>query len=189
MRCPLKNVNIAADLLLFNALSFLPQSEHVSDKLQHPEHRRSDLGSLFIAHHKCVLHFSGMRPFIPDSDVRVFETFLESIGIREGGILTDSFGRIKRSMSNTLASAMRGWAYRRSEENENTNAYTAKNTNVWCLSGFLLFELSTFITCHKKSKLSLILSRNDISIRRQWVQSFVSPQIQQLLCGIRISRI
>nr|XP_054602083.1 cerebral cavernous malformations 2 protein-like isoform X2 [Nothobranchius furzeri] len=51
----------------------------------------------------------GMRPFIPDKDVGTFETFLESIGIREGGILTDSFGRIKRSMSNTLATAMRGY--------------------------------------------------------------------------------
>ncbi|MEQ2289583.1 Cerebral cavernous malformations 2 protein-like [Ameca splendens] len=49
-----------------------------------------------------------MRPFIPDKDVGAFETFLESIGIREGGILTDSFGRIKRSMSNTSATAMRG---------------------------------------------------------------------------------
>uniref|UniRef100_K7F6X8 CCM2 like scaffold protein n=1 Tax=Pelodiscus sinensis TaxID=13735 RepID=K7F6X8_PELSI len=35
--------------------------------------------------------------------------FLESIGIREGGILTDSFGRIKRSMSNTSASAVRSY--------------------------------------------------------------------------------
>ncbi|RVE71096.1 hypothetical protein OJAV_G00070970 [Oryzias javanicus] len=51
----------------------------------------------------------GMRPFIPDRDVGVFESFLESIGIREGGILTDSFGRIKRSMSNTSASAVRGY--------------------------------------------------------------------------------
>ncbi|XP_077411368.1 cerebral cavernous malformations 2 protein-like [Vanacampus margaritifer] len=51
----------------------------------------------------------GMRPFIPDKDVGAFELFLESIGIREGGILTDSFGRIKRSMSNTSASAMRGY--------------------------------------------------------------------------------
>ena len=40
-----------------------------------------------------------MRAFIPDKDVEVFESFLESIGIREGGILTDSFGRIKRNRS------------------------------------------------------------------------------------------
>ncbi|XP_061865275.1 cerebral cavernous malformations 2 protein-like isoform X2 [Colius striatus] len=52
---------------------------------------------------------AGMRPFIPDQDIGYFETFLESIGIREGGILTDSFGRIKRSMSNTSASAVRSY--------------------------------------------------------------------------------
>ncbi|XP_053098722.1 cerebral cavernous malformations 2 protein-like [Hemicordylus capensis] len=51
----------------------------------------------------------GMRPFIPDQDVSYFESFLENIGIREGGILTDSFGRIKRSMSNTSASAVRSY--------------------------------------------------------------------------------
>ncbi|KAG5838580.1 hypothetical protein ANANG_G00225130 [Anguilla anguilla] len=51
----------------------------------------------------------GMRPFIPDKDVGVFESFLEGIGIREGGILTDSFGRIKRSMSSTSATAVRGY--------------------------------------------------------------------------------
>ena len=50
-----------------------------------------------------------MRPFIPDQDVGTFETFLEGIGIREGGILTDSFGRIKRSMSSTSATAVRGY--------------------------------------------------------------------------------
>ncbi|NXD17965.1 CCM2L protein, partial [Nothocercus nigrocapillus] len=50
-----------------------------------------------------------MRPFIPDQDIGYFETFLESIGIREGGILTDSFGRIKRSMSTTSASAVRSY--------------------------------------------------------------------------------
>uniref|UniRef100_A0A8D0E2E1 Cerebral cavernous malformations 2 harmonin-homology domain-containing protein n=1 Tax=Salvator merianae TaxID=96440 RepID=A0A8D0E2E1_SALMN len=51
----------------------------------------------------------GMRPFIPDQDIGYFESFLENIGIREGGILTDSFGRIKRSMSNTAASAVRSY--------------------------------------------------------------------------------
>ncbi|XP_030625048.1 cerebral cavernous malformations 2 protein-like [Chanos chanos] len=51
----------------------------------------------------------GMRPFIPDKDVGTFESFLEGIGIREGGILTDSFGRIKRSMSSTSATAVRGY--------------------------------------------------------------------------------
>ncbi|XP_040294776.1 cerebral cavernous malformations 2 protein-like isoform X1 [Bufo bufo] len=51
----------------------------------------------------------GLRPFIPDMDIGYFEGFLESIGIRDGGILTDSFGRIKRSMSNTSASAVRSY--------------------------------------------------------------------------------
>lgn len=53
--------------------------------------------------------FVGLRPFIPDMDIGYFEGFLESIGIRDGGILTDSFGRIKRSMSNTSASAVRNY--------------------------------------------------------------------------------
>ncbi|KAM5246530.1 cerebral cavernous malformations 2 protein-like [Ctenodactylus gundi] len=51
----------------------------------------------------------GMLPFIPDNDIGYFVGFLESVGIREGGILTDSFGRIKRSMSSTLASAVRSY--------------------------------------------------------------------------------
>uniref|UniRef100_A0A2K5UMW5 CCM2 like scaffold protein n=2 Tax=Macaca TaxID=9539 RepID=A0A2K5UMW5_MACFA len=54
----------------------------------------------------------GMRPFIPDQDIGYFEGFLEGVGIREGGILTDSFGRIKRSMSSTSASAVRAWLRR-----------------------------------------------------------------------------
>ncbi|XP_028667498.1 cerebral cavernous malformations 2 protein-like isoform X2 [Erpetoichthys calabaricus] len=64
----------------------------------------------------------GMRPFIPDNDVGMFESFLESIGIREGGILTDSFGRIKRSMSNTSASAVRSYdSWSLHSESENFN--------------------------------------------------------------------
>uniref|UniRef100_A0A803JPF0 CCM2 like scaffold protein n=1 Tax=Xenopus tropicalis TaxID=8364 RepID=A0A803JPF0_XENTR len=51
----------------------------------------------------------GLRPFIPDLDIGYFESFLENIGIREGGILTDSFGRIKRSMSSTSACAVRNY--------------------------------------------------------------------------------
>ncbi|XP_015281653.1 PREDICTED: cerebral cavernous malformations 2 protein-like [Gekko japonicus] len=64
----------------------------------------------------------GMRPFIPDQDIGYFESFLENIGIREGGILTDSFGRIKRSMSNTSASAVRSydsWSLRSDSESFN----------------------------------------------------------------------
>ncbi|XP_061827365.1 cerebral cavernous malformations 2 protein-like isoform X2 [Nerophis lumbriciformis] len=71
------------------------------------EHFCSELLQLYGDNRKFLL--MGMRPFIPDKDVGVFENFLESIGIREGGILTDSFGRIKRSMSNTSATAMRGY--------------------------------------------------------------------------------
>ncbi|XP_023610258.1 cerebral cavernous malformations 2 protein-like [Myotis lucifugus] len=60
----------------------------------------------------------GMRPFIQDQDIGYFEGFLEGVGIREGGILTDSFGRIKRSMSSTSASAVRSYdgAAQRPEE-------------------------------------------------------------------------
>ncbi|KAK1898708.1 Cerebral cavernous malformations 2 protein-like [Dissostichus eleginoides] len=71
------------------------------------DHFCSELLQLYGDNRKFLL--MGMRPFIPDKDVGVFESFLESIGIREGGILTDSFGRIKRSMSNTSATAMRGY--------------------------------------------------------------------------------
>ncbi|KAL7860068.1 hypothetical protein SRHO_G00152150 [Serrasalmus rhombeus] len=67
----------------------------------------SDLLQLYGDSRKFLL--LGMRPFIPDQDVGTFETFLEGIGIREGGILTDSFGRIKRSMSSTSATAVRGY--------------------------------------------------------------------------------
>ncbi|XP_051516196.1 cerebral cavernous malformations 2 protein-like isoform X2 [Myxocyprinus asiaticus] len=67
----------------------------------------TDLLELYGESRKFLL--LGMRPFIPDKDVGVFEAFLEDIGIREGGILTDSFGRIKRSMSNTSATAVRGY--------------------------------------------------------------------------------
>lgn len=65
-------------------------------------------GGALRNHMSVRLPLPGMRPFIPDRDIGVFESFLESIGIREGGILTDSFGRIKRSMSSTSATAIRG---------------------------------------------------------------------------------
>uniref|UniRef100_A0A3B4ZKF4 CCM2 like scaffold protein n=1 Tax=Stegastes partitus TaxID=144197 RepID=A0A3B4ZKF4_9TELE len=71
------------------------------------DHFCSELLQLYGDDRKFLL--LGMRPFIPDKDVGAFEGFLESIGIREGGILTDSFGRIKRSMSSTSATAMRGY--------------------------------------------------------------------------------
>ncbi|KAM9120540.1 cerebral cavernous malformations 2 protein-like isoform 2-T2 [Pangshura tecta] len=80
----------------------------------------SDLLQLYGDKRKFLL--LGMRPFIPDQDIGFFESFLESIGIREGGILTDSFGRIKRSMSNTSASAVRSydsWSLRSESESFN----------------------------------------------------------------------
>ncbi|KAJ8265262.1 hypothetical protein COCON_G00143610 [Conger conger] len=73
----------------------------------HIEEFCADLLQLYGDTRKFLL--VGMRPFIPDKDVGVFESFLEGIGIREGGILTDSFGRIKRSMSSTSATAVRGY--------------------------------------------------------------------------------
>lgn len=69
-----------------------------------------------------------MRPFIPDKDVGVFERFLESIGIREGGILTDSFGRIKRSMSSMSATAMRGCVCR-----SGGHAFCSKNAFIFSM--------------------------------------------------------
>uniref|UniRef100_A0A8C5RN09 Cerebral cavernous malformations 2 harmonin-homology domain-containing protein n=1 Tax=Laticauda laticaudata TaxID=8630 RepID=A0A8C5RN09_LATLA len=67
----------------------------------------TELLSLYGEKRKFLL--LGMRPFIPDQDIGYFESFLENIGIREGGILTDSFGRIKKSMSSTSASAVRSY--------------------------------------------------------------------------------
>ncbi|XP_007883191.1 cerebral cavernous malformations 2 protein-like [Callorhinchus milii] len=68
----------------------------------------SDLLRLYGENRKFLL--LGMRAFIPDKDASYFESFLETIGIKDGrGILTDSFGRIKRSMSNTSASAVRSY--------------------------------------------------------------------------------
>ncbi|CAB1339745.1 unnamed protein product [Coregonus sp. 'balchen'] len=42
----------------------------------------------------------GLRPFIPEKDSQHFENFLETIGVKDGrGIITDSFGRYRRSAS------------------------------------------------------------------------------------------
>ncbi len=42
----------------------------------------------------------GLRPFIPEKDSQHFENFLETIGVKDGrGIITDSFGRYKRTTS------------------------------------------------------------------------------------------
>ncbi|XP_056341951.1 cerebral cavernous malformations 2 protein isoform X2 [Oenanthe melanoleuca] len=41
----------------------------------------------------------GLRPFIPEKDSQHFENFLETIGVKDGrGIITDSFGRYRRSL-------------------------------------------------------------------------------------------
>ncbi|XP_018429857.1 PREDICTED: cerebral cavernous malformations 2 protein isoform X2 [Nanorana parkeri] len=42
----------------------------------------------------------GLRPFIPEKDSQHFENFLETIGVKDGrGIITDSFGRYRRTTS------------------------------------------------------------------------------------------
>ncbi|XP_041264832.1 cerebral cavernous malformations 2 protein isoform X2 [Onychostruthus taczanowskii] len=49
----------------------------------------------------------GLRPFIPEKDSQHFENFLETIGVKDGrGIITDSFGRYRRSLG--AASAANG---------------------------------------------------------------------------------
>ncbi|NXP63173.1 CCM2 protein, partial [Chloropsis cyanopogon] len=46
----------------------------------------------------------GLRPFIPEKDSQHFENFLETIGVKDGrGIITDSFGRYRRSLGATSA--------------------------------------------------------------------------------------
>ncbi|XP_039605391.1 cerebral cavernous malformations protein 2 homolog isoform X1 [Polypterus senegalus] len=51
----------------------------------------------------------GLRPFIPEKDSQHFENFLETIGVKDGrGIITDSFGRYKRTMSTTSNSTTNG---------------------------------------------------------------------------------
>ncbi|NXV71772.1 CCM2 protein, partial [Atlantisia rogersi] len=43
-----------------------------------------------------------LRPFIPEKDSQHFENFLETIGVKDGrGIITDSFGRYRRTLSTT----------------------------------------------------------------------------------------
>ncbi|KAG8429215.1 hypothetical protein GDO86_018046 [Hymenochirus boettgeri] len=51
----------------------------------------------------------GLRPFIPEKDNQHFENFLETIGVKDGrGIITDSFGRYRRTMSTTSHSTTNG---------------------------------------------------------------------------------
>uniref|UniRef100_A0A3Q2PVF7 CCM2 scaffold protein n=1 Tax=Fundulus heteroclitus TaxID=8078 RepID=A0A3Q2PVF7_FUNHE len=51
----------------------------------------------------------GLRPFIPEKDSQHFENFLETIGVKDGrGIITDSFGRCKRTTSSASDSTTNG---------------------------------------------------------------------------------
>ncbi|KAM9308555.1 cerebral cavernous malformations 2 protein [Gastrophryne carolinensis] len=51
----------------------------------------------------------GLRPFIPEKDSQHFENFLETIGVKDGrGIITDSFGRYRRTMSSASNSTTNG---------------------------------------------------------------------------------
>lgn len=60
--------------------------------------------------HFFFLFFSeGLRPFIPEKDSQYFENFLETIGVKDGrGIITDSFGRYRRTVSSTSNSTTNG---------------------------------------------------------------------------------
>lgn len=52
---------------------------------------------------------TGLRPFIPEKDSQHFENFLETIGVKDGrGIITDSFGRCKRTASSASDSTTNG---------------------------------------------------------------------------------
>uniref|UniRef100_A0A3P8W5T5 CCM2 scaffold protein n=1 Tax=Cynoglossus semilaevis TaxID=244447 RepID=A0A3P8W5T5_CYNSE len=51
----------------------------------------------------------GLRPFIPEKDSQHFENFLETIGVKDGrGIITDSFGRYRRTTSSASDSTTNG---------------------------------------------------------------------------------
>ncbi|CAL8317622.1 unnamed protein product [Boreogadus saida] len=51
----------------------------------------------------------GLRPFIPEKDSQHFENFLETIGVKDGrGIITDSFGRYRRTASSASDSTANG---------------------------------------------------------------------------------
>ncbi|XP_057679109.1 cerebral cavernous malformations protein 2 homolog isoform X2 [Corythoichthys intestinalis] len=51
----------------------------------------------------------GLRPFIPEKDSQHFENFLETIGVKDGrGIITDSFGRYRRTAGSASDTAANG---------------------------------------------------------------------------------
>ncbi|MGH0140385.1 UNVERIFIED_CONTAM: hypothetical protein FKN15_005146 [Acipenser sinensis] len=52
---------------------------------------------------------TGLRPFIPEKDSQHFENFLETIGVKDGrGIITDSFGRYRRTTNTTSSTTTNG---------------------------------------------------------------------------------
>lgn len=57
----------------------------------------------------CIVPLAGLRPFIPEKDSQHFENFLETIGVKDGrGIITDSFGRYRRTASSASDSTANG---------------------------------------------------------------------------------
>lgn len=57
----------------------------------------------------CNVPPAGLRPFIPEKDSQHFENFLETIGVKDGrGIITDSFGRYRRTASSASDSTTNG---------------------------------------------------------------------------------
>lgn len=70
---------------------------------------RSVLGVSPVTLLMVVLPALGLRPFIPEKDSQHFENFLETIGVKDGrGIITDSFGRYRRTLSTTSNSTTNG---------------------------------------------------------------------------------
>lgn len=71
---------------------------------------------IYQKHSCCEITFSffvfaplGLRPFIPEKDSQHFENFLETIGVKDGrGIITDSFGRYRRTASSASDSTTNG---------------------------------------------------------------------------------
>ncbi|KAM6914982.1 cerebral cavernous malformations protein 2 homolog isoform 4-T4 [Xenentodon cancila] len=70
---------------------------------------RTKLSSQEIQQFATLLHEYRLRPFIPEKDSQHFENFLETIGVKDGrGIITDSFGRCKRTASSASDSTANG---------------------------------------------------------------------------------
>ncbi|XP_061562936.1 cerebral cavernous malformations protein 2 homolog isoform X4 [Cololabis saira] len=70
---------------------------------------RTKLSSQEIQQFATLLHEYRLRPFIPEKDSQHFENFLETIGVKDGrGIITDSFGRCRRTASSASDSTTNG---------------------------------------------------------------------------------